>query len=150
MKLVAVGRLRAGAEAELFERYRCRLTPTLEVREIVEAKGTPAEIRRRESQGILAALAPGAFLVALDLGGVACDSETLSRRLAEWRQSGRLSFAIGGAEGLDGAVLQRADRVLSLGPLTWPHLLARAMLAEQLFRAQSIEAGHPYHRAWRP
>jgi len=59
-------------------------------------------------------------------------------------------FLIGGAEGLDASVLARADAVLSLGPLTWPHMLARAMLAEQLYRAQAIRTGHPYHRTGRP
>jgi 23S rRNA (pseudouridine1915-N3)-methyltransferase len=71
--------------------------------------------------------------------------------LERWLGLGRpLCFLIGGAEGLDAAVLARADYSLSLGKLTWPHLLVRAMLAEQLYRARSIVAGHPYHRAGRP
>ncbi len=71
--------------------------------------------------------------------------------LTRWLDSGRIvCFVIGGAEGLDAKVLDRADAVLSLGALTWPHLLARVMLAEQLFRARAIAANHPYHRAGRP
>ena len=71
--------------------------------------------------------------------------------LERWLATGRtLCFLIGGAEGLDAQVIARADYVLSLGRLTWPHFLARAMLAEQVFRARSIAAGHPYHRAGRP
>jgi 23S rRNA (pseudouridine1915-N3)-methyltransferase len=89
--------------------------------------------------------------VALDLGGEAPDSAGLAVRLGRWLESGRpVSFAIGGAEGLERSVLDRADAVLSFGPQTWPHLLARVMLAEQLYRARAIAAGHPYHRAGRP
>jgi 23S rRNA (pseudouridine1915-N3)-methyltransferase len=89
--------------------------------------------------------------VALDLGGESADSARLATLLQRWQGSGRpLAFVIGGAEGLDAPVLARANAVLSLGPLTWPHALARVMLVEQLYRAQAIAAGHPYHRAGRP
>ena len=119
--------------------------------EIAEARGTPAEMKRREAAALLAALPPPAFAVALDLGGRAPDSEGLAALLARWRESGRdICFLIGGAEGLDANVIARADHVLSLGPLTWPHLLVRVLLAEQLFRAQSIATNHPYHRSGRP
>lgn len=120
--------------------------------EIAEARGNaPAEIRRREGEAILAALPAGAFLVALDLGAPAPGSEALAALVARWEEAGRpIAYAIGGAEGLDPAVLARADHRLSLGPLTWPHFLVRGMLAEQLYRAQCIRTGHPYHRAWRP
>ncbi len=108
-------------------------------------------MRRREGEALLAALPPGAIAVALDLGGEAPSSEALAALAARWAESGRPPcFLIGGAEGLDPAVLARADHRLSLGPLTWPHFLVRGMLAEQLYRAQAIRAGHPYHRAWRP
>lgn len=119
--------------------------------EIVEARGSPAEIRRREGAAILASVPEASFLVALDLGGEAPDSETFAALTARWAASGRpVVYAIGGAEGLDPVVLARADERLSLGLMTWPHLLARAMLLEQLYRAQAIRAGHPYHRGWRP
>ena len=79
------------------------------------------------------------------------DSEELAAMTTRWAESGRgLAFVIGGAEGLDPAVLARADARLSLGRLTWPHALVRGLLAEALYRAQAIRAGHPYHRAWRP
>jgi 23S rRNA (pseudouridine1915-N3)-methyltransferase len=75
----------------------------------------------------------------------------LAARFAGWRESGRvICFVIGGAAGFDARVLARADFVLSFGTMTWPHLLVRTMLAEQMYRAQSILAGHPYHRAGRP
>jgi 23S rRNA (pseudouridine1915-N3)-methyltransferase len=87
-----------------------------------------------------------AFLVALDRGGEAPDSPAFARRLEAWRARGPLAFVIGGAEGLDEAVLARAGATIAFGRQTWPHLLARVMLAEQLWRAQAIATNHPYHR----
>ena len=151
MRLIAVGRMRAGPEADLCARYFGRLRPKLTVTEVAEGHGAPAEIKRRESEGLLAAVPPDMFAVALDLGGTAPDSEGLARLLERWLAGGRpLGFLIGGAEGLGAPVVARADHVLSFGPLTWPHMLVRAMLAEQLYRAQAIMSGHPYHRAGRP
>ena len=102
----------------------------------------------REGELILAALPAGARFVALDQRGAAWTSRDFADRLASWRDSGTaaLAFAIGGAEGLAAAVIDRADTVLSLGMMTWPHFLVRGMLLEQLYRAQQILAGHPYHR----
>jgi 23S rRNA (pseudouridine1915-N3)-methyltransferase len=143
--------LRGGPEAELVARYAARLRPALAVTEIAEAQGAPAEVKRREGAALLAALPDRAFAVALDLGGEQPDTEAFAALLERWLgQSRPLCFLIGGAEGLDSAVIQRADYVLSLGRLTWPHMLVRAMLAEQLYRARAIAAGHPYHRAGRP
>jgi len=151
MRLIAVGRLRQGAEAELFARYAARLRPALAVTEIAEARGAPSEAKRREGEQMLAALPAGAFAVALDLGGAAPDSAGFAALLERWEAGGRAPhFLVGGAEGLGAAILGRADHVLSLGPLTWPHMLVRVMLAEQLYRAQAIRSGHPYHRAGRP
>jgi 23S rRNA (pseudouridine1915-N3)-methyltransferase len=151
MRLIAVGRLRAGPEADLFARYNARLRPALTVTEVPEGRGAPAEIKRREGEALLAALPPTAFAVALDLAGQTPDSEALSALLERWLGLSRpLCFLIGGAEGLDAPVLARADASLSLGRLTWPHMLVRVLLAEQLFRARAIASGHPYHRAGRP
>ena len=100
---------------------------------------------------MLAALPVQAFAVALDLGGARPDTAGLADLVERWVGTSRpVCFLIGGAEGLDGAVIQRADHVLSLGALTWPHFLVRAMLAEQLYRCWSMSVGHPYHRAGRP
>jgi 23S rRNA (pseudouridine1915-N3)-methyltransferase len=146
-----VGRARGGPEAALFEHHNARLRPPLLLRELAEARGAPTEIRRREGMAILEALPDGALVVALDLGGEMPDSERLAALTARWAEAARpLTFVIGGAEGLDEAVLARADHRLSLGKLTWPHMLVRGLLAEALFRAQCIRAGHPYHRSWRP
>jgi 23S rRNA (pseudouridine1915-N3)-methyltransferase len=150
-RLLAVGRIGRGPEAELFARYAARLRPALAVSELPEGRGAPAEAKRREAEALLAALPGGAFAVALDLGGVVCSSEGFSGLLTRWGDLGKpLCFLIGGAEGLDAKVLARADAVVSLGAMTWPHMLVRVMLAEQLFRAQAIAGGHPYHRGGRP
>lgn len=108
----------------------------------------PPELKAREAELVLAALPAGARLVALDPRGKEWSSRDLADRLRKWRDAGvaDLGFAIGGAEGLGSAVIERADAVLSLGAMTWPHLLCRCMLLEQLYRAQQILAGHPYHR----
>ncbi len=143
--------MKAGAEAALYAHYAARLRPPPVVTEIPEARGTPGEIRRREGAALIAALPDDAALIALDPGGAALTSEAFAALLARIAEAGRAPcFAIGGAEGLDPAVTARAMQVLSLGPMTWPHFLVRGMLAEQLFRAQCIATGHPYHRAWRP
>jgi 23S rRNA (pseudouridine1915-N3)-methyltransferase len=151
MRVIAVGRCRDGPEAALFERYCARIRPALALTEIADGKGAAAEIRRREGEALLAALPAQTFTVALDLDGEMLDSGTFAARLEGWLTLSRpIRFLIGGAEGLDRLVLARADFTLSLGRLTWPHLLVRAMLAEQIYRARSITAGHPYHRAGRP
>jgi 23S rRNA (pseudouridine1915-N3)-methyltransferase len=146
--LIAVGRLRGGPEKALFDRYDTRLRPRLTVAEVAEARGTAVEVKRREGVALLAAVPKDGFVVALDLGGQMLGSEAFSARLRQWARTA--CFVIGGAEGLDAAVLERAGFVLSLGAMTWPHFLVRAMLAEQIYRAHSIAAGHPYHRAGRP
>ena len=151
MRLLAVGKGGSGPERELFDRYAKRIKPALALVEFPDGVGSPAEIKRREADAILAALKPDEFVIALDLDGSEPDSPGLARLLAGWlERSRKLAFVIGGAEGLDAAVLARAGAKLSLGKLTWPHMLVRPMLAEQIYRAQMILAGHPYHRAGRP
>jgi 23S rRNA (pseudouridine1915-N3)-methyltransferase len=136
---------------EIFARYAARIRPGLELREFDDGQGSAAEIKRREAILFLGAIGAGDFVVALDGGGAAPDSVELAGLLTRWTETGKkLSFVIGGAEGLDASVIARADAVISLGKLTWPHMLARVMLAEQVYRAQMILTGHPYHRAGRP
>jgi len=134
---------------ELQTLYAKRIVPPATILELEEKRPLPpALLKMREAELILAALPAGARLVALDRGGTAWSSRELADRLSAWadRGTGAVAFAVGGAEGLGTAVLQRADAVLSLGAMTWPHLLVRTMLLEQLYRAQQIQAGHPYHR----
>jgi 23S rRNA (pseudouridine1915-N3)-methyltransferase len=117
--------------------------------EIEERRSLPPEqLKLREGELILGALPAGIPFVALDERGTQWSSRALAKRIAAWRNQGgsELVFAIGGADGLHRAVLDRADVILALGSMTWPHLLVRGMLLEQLYRAQQILAGHPYHR----
>jgi 23S rRNA (pseudouridine1915-N3)-methyltransferase len=129
--------------------YAGRMTPPVTIVELEEKRRLPpAALKEREAELILAGLPAGTRLVALDERGAQWTSREFADRLSLWRDGGTaaLAFAIGGAEGLGQAVIARADAVLSLGAMTWPHLLARGMLLEQLYRAQQILAGHPYHR----
>ena len=148
--LVAVGRWKSGPEKALFEHFAGRITPTPRLVEVEERKKLPPDqLKIKEAELLLGAVPKGASIVVLDGGGKSLSSEALARRVGTWRDEGvrEIAWLIGGADGHGKAVLQKADLVLSLGALTWPHLMVRAMLAEQLFRTQSILAGHPYHRA---
>ena len=145
--IVAVGRAQDEHFSALWERYAGRLKPAPELR-VVEDKRRGPGGREREAALILAQIPDGATVVALDERGKVLDSAGFARQLARWREAGRdLAFAIGGADGLDPSVLKRAALTLSLGTMTWPHQLARVMLVEQLYRADTILSGHPYHRA---
>lgn len=151
IRIIAIGRARDTEESALFARYSTRIRPKLTLVELPDGKGEPAECKRREAEALLGALPTAAFVIALDMAGEALTSTDLAARLEAWLGMSRpLCFLLGGAEGLDRSVLNRADFTLSLGRMTWPHLLARAMLAEQIWRARSIASGHPYHRAGRP
>jgi 23S rRNA (pseudouridine1915-N3)-methyltransferase len=151
MRLLAIGRAKAAPESTLFARYAARIKPALTLVEFDDGHGAPIEIKRREANLLLAATEKSDFLIALDTAGLTPDSLELAKLLQRWTETGRrLTFVIGGAEGLDAAILARADATLSLGRLTWPHMLVRPMLAEQIYRAQMINTGHPYHRAGRP
>jgi 23S rRNA (pseudouridine1915-N3)-methyltransferase len=141
--------MRRGPLHDLQALYAGRLAPPPAITELEEKRRLPAtELKAREAELILAALPAGARLVALDEGGEAWSSRDLADRLETWRDGGvpAIAFAIGGADGLGRPVLERAATVLSLGRMTWPHFLARGLLLEQLYRAQQILAGHPYHR----
>jgi 23S rRNA (pseudouridine1915-N3)-methyltransferase len=135
--------------AEIEAEYLKRLKPPPAIVELEERrKLPPAQLVAREAELFLSALPDGARLVALDEKGAAWSSRDFAEHLARWRDGGAavLAFAVGGADGLGQPVLDRADTVLSLGAMTWPHLLVRTLLLEQLYRAQQILAGHPYHR----
>ncbi|MEO8668213.1 MAG: 23S rRNA (pseudouridine(1915)-N(3))-methyltransferase RlmH [Bauldia sp.] len=154
--IAAVGRLKAGAERALTERYLDRanaagkrLGLTFTVREFPESPAGNAVTRKdQEARSILALAPPGTVLVALDEGGKALTTKDFTDRLSRWRDDGEaeMLFAIGGADGLGKAVLDRAGLRLAFGAMTWPHQFVRAMLAEQFYRAVTILSGHPYHR----
>lgn len=150
LHILAIGRLRPGPHEALARHYAERITWPLTLREIEEKRPLPpAELVEREAALLLAAVPKGAALVALDARGKSLGSEEFAQRLARWRDSGAsdVAFIIGGAEGLADRVLNEAQLVLSLSAMTWPHLLARGMLLEQLYRTQQILARHPYHRS---
>ena len=151
--LLAVGERMPAWVAAGFEDYRKRLAHELpldliEIRPGARGKGRdPARAIVDEGTALLAALPRAARVIALDGRGAAWSSETLAQQLADWRMQGRdLALLIGGADGLAETVLARAERCWSLGPLTLPHMLVRVLVAEQLYRAASQLAGHPYHR----
>lgn len=149
--IVAVGRLPRGPEAELVSRYAERATAAGRALGLGPVEVVEAEAKRPGPAAEAAALAPhldGAHVIACDEHGRARASRAFAADLARLRDQGarRLAFAIGGADGLAPQVLDRAQARLAFGPQTWPHALARAMLAEQLYRAVTILAGSPYHR----
>jgi 23S rRNA (pseudouridine1915-N3)-methyltransferase len=148
--IAAIGRAARGPERELYEHYAGRIRWPLVLRELEEKRKLPApQLMQREGELLLEAAPAGATLVMLDRRGKALDSEAFATRLGGWRDSSvsDVAFLIGGADGHTEAMLKTASLVLSFGAMTWPHLLARGMLAEQIYRAQQLLAGHPYHRA---
>jgi 23S rRNA (pseudouridine1915-N3)-methyltransferase len=150
LAIVAVGKARASPERELYQHYAQRIVWPLKLIEVEEKKRlSPAELKAAEAKLLLAAVPPRASIWALDGRGKNLSSEDLAAALAKRQAAGEadLALLIGGADGLDKAVLDKAQMKLSLGAMTWPHMLVRGMLAEQLYRAQQILAGHPYHRA---
>ncbi|MEE8505176.1 MAG: 23S rRNA (pseudouridine(1915)-N(3))-methyltransferase RlmH [Kiloniellales bacterium] len=153
MTLIAIGRMRPGPVRALYDHYAGRLghgpLGALALKEVEERRPLPADdLKRREAELLLGAAPKGARIIALDERGKALSSAEFAGLIGRWRDAGvrDLAFLIGGAEGLDGSVRDAAALTLSLGAMTWPHLLTRALLAEQLYRAQSILTGHPYHR----
>jgi 23S rRNA (pseudouridine1915-N3)-methyltransferase len=144
----AVGRLKAGPERELIDRFSRRISWPFEIREVEERRRLPpAELTAREGELLEAACPAGAVRVVLDERGKPLGSGAFAERIGAWRDAGRdVAFLIGGADGHADAVRTRADLLLSFGAATWPHMLVRVMLVEQVYRAQQILAGHPYHR----
>ena len=158
LEIHAVGRLKAGPERELAERYLDRLARTgpqigLEfggVTEHAESRArNPAQRLREEADKLSGLLDPGSAVVVLDEGGRNIGSEEFAKNLGRMRDNGRPAacFVIGGPDGIDATLRGRADLVVSFGAMTWPHQIVRLLLAEQLYRAVTILSGHPYHRA---
>ncbi len=147
--IAAVGRMKSSPAALQWEDYRKRLTWPVSLKEVEERKKLPEpQMILREAELLSAAVPADALLIALDPGGKSLSSEAFAGQMQRWMNDGRSQFAfvIGGAGGLAGALLAQAGFKLSLGAMTWPHMLARVMLIEQLYRAQCILTKHPYHR----
>jgi len=155
--VIAIGRLKQGPERELADRYRERFDDIgrklgfhgLEIHEIPESRARDAASRIAEEAGAIAGAIPDkSILVALDERGENVDSTVFSRYLGKWRDqgSGSAIFMIGGADGLSPELRRNAKLSIAFGSATWPHQMVRIMLLEQLYRAATILAGHPYHR----
>ena len=156
--VIAVGRLKQGPERELAERYRKRFDEVgrklgfrgLEIREIGESRAREAQARiAEEAAAIAAAIPENSVLVTLDERGDNIDSSAFARRLGQWRDqaTAQTIFVIGGADGLSPELQGKAKSRVAFGAATWPHQMVRVMLLEQLYRAATILAGHPDHRA---
>jgi 23S rRNA (pseudouridine1915-N3)-methyltransferase len=154
----AVGRMKSGPETELLQRYWQRAAQAgrplgfaaIEIREFRESQAADARRRRAEEAAqLLPAAKAGTYIVALDAAGADMDSQTLAELLRARLEDAtpELHFLIGGPDGLGEAVLAAAARRIAFGKATWPHQLVRVMLAEQIYRAATILAGHPYHRS---
>jgi 23S rRNA (pseudouridine1915-N3)-methyltransferase len=156
--LVAVGRLKAGPERELVARYAERCVASgrkigftgFEMREIDESRARRPEDRKAEEAASIFGLLPSQTkIICLDERGRALSSEDFAKKLGDWRDSGAggCAVVIGGPDGLDPSLREKADLTLAFGAMTWPHQIVRALAAEQIFRAMTILSGHPYHRA---
>jgi len=158
LAIAAVGKMKAGAERDLADRYRERAAKAgrplgfkaVEIVELPESRAARAEERMaEEGAALLRHAADDSFVrIALDEAGTSLGSEEFARLLGRWKDGGRAAtiFAIGGPDGLSREFRARAELTWSFGAATWPHQLVRIMLLEQLYRAITILAGHPYHR----
>jgi len=156
--VISIGRLKQGPERELAERYRERFDDIgrklgfrgLEIHEIPESRARdPASRITEEATAISAAIPAKSALVALDERGENIDSAAFARHLGAWRDQSVANtiFVIGGADGLSPDLRRKAKLSIAFGSATWPHQMVRVMLLEQIYRAATILAGHPYHRA---
>ncbi len=150
ISIIAIGCMQRSPEQELVDKYLTRLPWKKNITEIDIKKPakTARERKAKEAERLLAAVPAGAALIALDENGRGLSSRSFAAKIEEWQMAGfgDVTFVIGGADGLDHSVLDKAHLTLALGQLTWPHMMVRAMLAEQIYRAWSINTGHPYHR----
>ncbi len=156
--LAAVGRMKAGAERELLDRYLTRARATaralgvsdVDLAEVDEGRSRSAEERRRtEAAALTARLAPGTMVIAFDERGTSLSSPAFAAMIGRLIDAGHphLALAVGGPDGFDAAFRAGAREVVSFGAATMPHQLVRIVLAEQVYRAFTILTGHPYHRA---
>lgn len=157
LKIRAIGKLKKGPERELYDRYAERCAQTgkplginaLHLTEIPESRErNPDQRKNDEAEQLLSGISDNAYVIALDERGKTQSSETFAAKIGDLRDQGvaELVVLIGGADGHGEQVRNRANQTLSFGAMTWPHQIVRILLAEQLYRACSILAGHPYHK----
>lgn len=146
--IAAIGKAKASPEKDLFLTYSKRIPWKIECREFDVRLADPALRMEKEAEQLLAACKGYDRVVALDESGKTLSSREFAIQVQAWQQDGHSSLAliIGGSDGLHASILKSAHLVWSLGRVTWPHMLVRALIAEQLYRAHSIMSGHPYHR----
>lgn len=149
IEIIAVGRMKKSPEGEILETYLKRCPWPIKITEVEERRPIKgAERMAREADLILNAIPDGATVIALDERGKEMRSTVFAEKLRRYQDQGtsHLIFLIGGADGYDAKVKERADLKISFGQMTWPHMMVRAMLSEQLYRASTILTGHPYHK----
>lgn len=147
--IIAVGRMKKSPESEILETYLKRCPWNVKIIEVEERRPIKgAERMAREGDLLLAAIPEGATVVALDERGKEIRSTVFAEKIRNFQDHGvsNLVFLIGGADGYDPSVKERANLKISFGQMTWPHMMVRAMLSEQLYRASTILQGHPYHK----
>ena len=147
--IVAVGRLRSGPEKALVDHFANRISWPFEIREVEEKRSLDGDtLKRREAELLLKNCPARSQIIALDERGKDISSREFAGKLGNWQDNGirDVSIIIGGPSGLHNTLRRQTNLTISFGRLTWPHMLARGMLVEQLYRAQQIIAGHPYHR----
>lgn len=147
IKIIAVGKLKNSPMRDLCDEYLKRMSWQVKIEEIDTPK---AATSAAEAPLILKHIPENAFIIALDERGQTFSSPDFAAKLAGWREqasANEIYLLIGGADGFDKTVRDKAKFLLSFGKQTWPHMLVRVMLLEQIYRAQQITAGHPYHRA---
>ncbi len=146
--IAAIGKAKSSPEKDLYLSYMARLPWKIECREF-DVKLTDTNQRKlKEAEHLLAACKGYDCLVALDESGKTLASREFAMQVKQWQTQGNssLAFVIGGSDGLHESVLKKAQLIWSFGRVTWPHMLVRGLLAEQLYRAHSIITNHPYHR----
>ena len=147
--IATVGKMKSRPEKFLWDKYIRQINWSLTLIEVEERKPlNKKQLIAREAELLQKALLPETYIVALDKSGKNFSSPSFARLFQEWISDNRkcITFIIGGAEGLNNTILNQADLIMSMGSLTWPHLFARCMLLEQIYRSQSILTNHPYHR----
>ncbi len=150
LTIASVGRFRGGPLQDLYSEYAGRIPWELSLKEVEEKKPLKGDkLKAREAELLMKVVPKGATIIALHETGKEYQSVQFAKLLRSYADQGvpDLAFLIGGADGHSAQTLSNADRLLSLGKMTWPHLMVRGLLAEQIYRAHSIQSNHPYHRA---
>ena len=142
--IITIGKMKSGSMSDLYNDYIKRIDWPVVLHEVT----TKSPLKTDEAKALIAKLPKNSKIIALDERGQTPSSKTFSETVQHWVDGGtqNITFVIGGADGLDDSILKWADYRLSFGRMTWPHMMVRVMLAEQIYRIRSIMKNHPYHR----